>query len=608
MASRGATLVTDCFKDYGTMNDLGSSTNCVYCGKEADDRLCEEHRTIPVLDELLVLVGRYAPERCDNPHVSAYVESFEKWRDAYQVDFPSILALFPDEEIEYQRCFYLGDVKDEAFEDAAVSFLDSHDWADGQSQVIMHMLLQAYSRRDFFKPAPYVDFISETEGLLHELYASAISFLGMTGDYDEAAELIGFAREQTVAGAVSRWGWDVDRQLVVLDEALVQNEKWRARPYWPKSPEAREQLAEVYASKGIEPGKRGGSGRAATWPKKVSQKDFAPFVVLGEASDDFCAVWLRDVPGRVKGVCEIVAVKVEDGDQAGGFESLVRPWKVSRADKSLAASCLGVTCEEIDSAPDVFEAFPKFLEFAGGLPLVLADSSQAKLLERAARYSGISRVENAVCIIGDAVGGEASFAASVLDGITGAHASESAYRFAGMHELDEPTFDSFVAFDTETTGFGRDDQITEIGAVRVAGGEVVERFQMLANPGKGIPGPVQQLTGITDAMVADAKPYQDVAKLFKEFAGDAVLVGHNVGFDIRMLAQAALPTGIDFTNDYFDTNQYAKKLKQAQGWEQTKLGYLAEQLGVELSNAHRALADAEATAGVYLKLIQKHDS
>ena len=84
-----------------------------------------------------------------------------------------------------------------------------------------------------------------------------------------------------------------------------------------------------------------------------------------------------------------------------------------------------------------------------------------------------------------------------------------------------------------------------------------------------------------------------------------MLVGHNIGFfDIRMLARAALPTGTDFTNDYFDTNRYAKRLKQEKGWEQTKLGYLADKLGVELSNAHRALADAEATAGVYLKLRQ----
>ena len=600
--SRGATLVIDCFKGDGAMHSFDSSMNCVYCGKDSHGRLCEGHRTVPVLDELLDLVGRYAPERCGNPYVSAYVESFEKWQDAYQVGFPDILALFPDEEIEYQRCFYLGDVKDEAFEGAAISFLDAHDWADGQSQVIMYMLLQVYSRRDFFKPKPYVEFIAGTERLLHELYTSAISYMGMTGDYDEAAGLIGFAMDQAVAGAPSRWGWDADKQLAALDNALAQNEKWRAKPYWPKNPEAREQLTEIYAPKGIAPGAKGGSGKAVVWPKKVAPKDFAPLALLGEVPADYCAVWLRDVPGKVKGVCEMVAVKVEEGDQAGGFESLVRPWRVSRGDKSLAASCLGLTFEEMDSAPEVFEVLPRLLDFADGLPVVLADSSQAKLLERSARYSGLSRVENAVCILADQAEGEDGFAASVLAGITGTQASEAAYRFSGMHELDVPNFDSFVAFDTETTGFGRNDRITEIGAVRVVNGEIVERFQMLANPGKGIPGPVQQLTGITNAMVADAKPYQDVAKFFKEFAGDAVLVGHNIGFDIRMLAQAALPTGADFTNDYFDTNRYAKRLKQAQGWETTKLGYLAENLGVELNNAHRALADAEATAGVYMKL------
>ena len=69
-----------------------------------------------------------------------------------------------------------------------------------------------------------------------------------------------------------------------------------------------------------------------------------------------------------------------------------------------------------------------------------------------------------------------------------------------------------------------------------------------------------------------------------------------------MLARVTLPAGTDFTNDYFDTNRYAKRLKQTKGWEQTKLGYLTDKLGVELSNARRGLADAEATFGIYLKL------
>ena len=69
-----------------------------------------------------------------------------------------------------------------------------------------------------------------------------------------------------------------------------------------------------------------------------------------------------------------------------------------------------------------------------------------------------------------------------------------------------------------------------------------------------------------------------------------------------MLANAALPAGIELTNSFFDTKRYADDMKAARGWETTKLGYLCEELGIELANAHRALADAEATAKLYLKL------
>lgn len=103
-------------------------------------------------------------------------------------------------------------------------------------------------------------------------------------------------------------------------------------------------------------------------------------------------------------------------------------------------------------------------------------------------------------------------------------------------------------------------------------------------------------------MVAGARPCGEVAAPFKLFAGDAILVGHNASFDLRMLANAALPVGIEFTHAYFDTRSIAERLKAAQGWQATRLGYLYEELGIELVNVHRALADAEATAKLYLKL------
>lgn len=103
-------------------------------------------------------------------------------------------------------------------------------------------------------------------------------------------------------------------------------------------------------------------------------------------------------------------------------------------------------------------------------------------------------------------------------------------------------------------------------------------------------------------MVARARPCGEVAAAFKLFAGDAILVGHNVSFDLRMLANAALPVGIEFANAYFDTRSIAGRLKAAQGWQAARLGYLCGELGIELVNAHRALADAEATARLYLRL------
>ncbi|MBR2790416.1 MAG: 3'-5' exonuclease, partial [Eggerthellaceae bacterium] len=269
--------------------------------------------------------------------------------------------------------------------------------------------------------------------------------------------------------------------------------------------------------------------------------------------------------------------------------------------KALAANCLGISVEGLGKAPHPHEALTGLFAFAEGLTLAVLDGAQVELLVRSARYAGLKALPCAVFVTVDnpSLGGPAK---ELLDSISDTQTSESAPAFKGMRELTVPTFTSFVAFDTETTGLGNGDRLTEIGAVRVEDGRIVDRFQMLTDPGRHIPEDVAKLTGISDDMVAGQPDNKTVAAAFKEFAGDAVLVGHNIGFDLRMLASAAVPAGITFTNDYFDTNRLAQALKQTQGWEKTKLGYLTEKLGVELTHAHRALADAEATVGVYLKL------
>lgn len=424
----------------------------------------------------------------------------------------------------------------------------------------------------------------------------------MTGSYDEADRLIDFAKEQSSFGVASYWSKDVCGQLAALDEAVTQNEKWHNKRYWPRNPEAQAQLSAIYERKGIESGQGGGcsGGRTARWPKKVKESEFKDVVHIDVLADAFCVMWLRDVPGVRKAVCEIVAVKIEDGEVAGEIRSYVRPWGVKRDDKRLASSILGISYEELDASPDIFEILPKVFELANATPIVIKDSDQESLLIRATRYCGLGAVPCAVFVASEHDSANAPL--EILEDISDVQVSECNYKFDRTTEHLKPDFTDFVSFDTETTGLSRFDRIVEIGAVRVLNGVVVDRFQTLCNPERSIPEAASSVNGITNDMIAGAPCLSIAVTDFKAFAKDSILVGHNVDFDLRMLARAAIPNGINFDNEYFDTNKLARTLMGKQGWSKTSLGYLCDELSIPLDRAHRADADAEATAQVYLAM------
>lgn len=184
-----------------------------------------------------------------------------------------------------------------------------------------------------------------------------------------------------------------------------------------------------------------------------------------------------------------------------------------------------------------------------------------------------------------------------------------------MEELTVPDFTSFVAFDIETTGsFGAasgDDEakITEIGAVRVVNGEIVEKFDELANPGRKIVPRISRITHITDEMVADKPPADEVIRLFADFCKDSILVGHNIkSSDLHYIAKAARKAGVKMENPFLDTYILAKQFKKSEGWERMNLGYLSEYYGIEHEDKHRAWSDAAANAGVYFILKQLAES
>ena len=155
--------------------------------------------------------------------------------------------------------------------------------------------------------------------------------------------------------------------------------------------------------------------------------------------------------------------------------------------------------------------------------------------------------------------------------------------------------DPFVVVDVETTG--RDPRLAdllEIGAVRVEGGQVVDRFQTFVNAGRTIVG--NQMHGLTDADIAGAPAPGEAARRLLEFAGDATLVGHNVGFDLGFLEEA-LGDGFRFQpGRYLDTLVLTREAHP--DLESYKLGELARYFGLTHETSHRALSDAEATAGL----------
>ena len=163
--------------------------------------------------------------------------------------------------------------------------------------------------------------------------------------------------------------------------------------------------------------------------------------------------------------------------------------------------------------------------------------------------------------------------------------------------------DTFVVFDIETTGLSKEtESITEIGAVKVVDGKIIDRFSTFVNPERPIPAEITKLTGITNEMVADAPVITEILPRFLEFCQDAVLVAHNANFDTGFIRlNAERKCGIEVKNTVLDTLELSRSLLPE--LKKHKLDIICEQLGVSLEGHHRAVNDAEATAEVFLKFI-----
>ena len=167
---------------------------------------------------------------------------------------------------------------------------------------------------------------------------------------------------------------------------------------------------------------------------------------------------------------------------------------------------------------------------------------------------------------------------------------------------------TFVVFDTETTGFnaGGSDQMIEIGAVKICDDEIIDVFDELIDPGRHIPDKITALTCISDDMVQGKDNEEIVTKRFLEWVGDAPMVAHNAKFDISFLEMAMKKYNLgEFKNTVIDTLELSRTLDQ--GFARHSLSALVARYNVpwEEDAHHRASYDAEGTARVFAKMINK---
>ncbi|MCP2290580.1 DEDD exonuclease domain-containing protein [Nocardia amikacinitolerans] len=185
---------------------------------------------------------------------------------------------------------------------------------------------------------------------------------------------------------------------------------------------------------------------------------------------------------------------------------------------------------------------------------------------------------------------------------------QAAAKQLAFDELDTPLYDTtFVVVDLETTGTRADgDAITEIGAVKVRGGEVLGEFATLVNPGREIPPAVVHVTGITTAMVYAAPRIESVLPGFLEFAAGAVLVAHNARFDMAFLRAAAARCETEWPKaPVLCTVKLARRVLGRDEAPSVRLASLARLLGASTQPTHRALDDARATVDVLHALIAR---
>lgn len=360
---------------------------CFNCGEETREYLCPDCRTEKILDILIPQMLSFKAERCQFLHLIEYAKTLQDERDVRKC-IPKILSGLSAEMAEYYCCLYYRYEEKDKLEPAIENYLSKHDWIERRSQKLIRFLLDHYIPNDFIKPRAWCDWIAETEGIYCELYTKAAEYFAMIAEYDLSDCLVekGFACNLFLYG-------DKEKTQGTLEKQKTKTQGYRTkRPYWPATEERCRAVAMFYDEKGIS------YPRIESKPKKVDENKFEPIKERFDAPADYCAFWCAEAfsVAASKPIYQIAAVKVQAGKITDEFQSFVRPWDANKASRQSAAKEAGVPLSVIEGAEDVDMVMTKFFAFVGDTVLVSTGAlgDQARLLCRAARYTGMDRLPN----------------------------------------------------------------------------------------------------------------------------------------------------------------------------------------------------------------------
>lgn len=369
---------------------------CLNCGCASEHFLCKQCETIETLDKLFKEIRFYKPDTCTNPYLQAYAANSPKSHAERDI-IPELLAQFEPQETEYYTCMYLLMSRDDRFENSAIRYIQAHNLSNQHTQDVLYSLIKQYIQNNLVAAQKWCHLIVKSDDLCCELYAAAAKYFSMIGDYDLADAMADKAYtlcEDTGRGKLLYFSRD--GLLAEMERQKETTQKYRTKkPYWPTTEDRRRIVARFYDERGIQ------YPRIETKPTKVPENEFAPAKEYeGKCPADYCAFWCSPAFSAVsaKSIYQVAAVKVRDGQITDTFVSLVRPWDVGDDARRSAAKESGIPLNEIEAAEDVDLVMTRFFAFVGDDVLVSTDAleEQWKLLSRAARYTGMREISNAI--------------------------------------------------------------------------------------------------------------------------------------------------------------------------------------------------------------------